>query len=316
MVLDPGRVSASFEPDYGTYEGRRCALVAFERSAVEGRTLVLPPEIEGMMVDPEPLVVGPRDPTPAFADCGDAEIELGPGCAVVEDDRLVVRNGARPLLWRVVTERSVQLAAPAPGGRFLISGLLPECEIDVSGEVFTTDGARTTFSARVTTGAPRNRLVLNEVLANPIGAEPAGEWVELFNAGSAEVDLAGMQLSDAAGTVELPSARVPAGGYALIVREDFTPGAYDVAPAPETLLVRVPQIGKNGLSNAGEPLVLSAADGTTVSRFPALPARTAGVAMARAHPDALDDDLSAFREHAPPGASPGAPNEVVAARAR
>lgn len=42
-------------------------------------------------------------------------------------------------------------------------------------------------------------VFINEFLPNPIGKDPTGEWIELFNNGSETVDLAGWKLKDASG---------------------------------------------------------------------------------------------------------------------
>ncbi len=68
----------------------------------------------------------------------------------------------------------------------------------------------------------RGQVVLNEVLANP-DAEPAEEWAELYNAGSAQVDLGGWSLSDSngygsSGSVMLElGTEIAAGGYLVVV---------------------------------------------------------------------------------------------------
>ena len=70
-------------------------------------------------------------------------------------------------------------------------------------------------------------------------------------------------------------------------------------------------------SNAFEPgpgvaairvLQLEDSAGGGLSRFPALAGRHAGTSLSRSRPEAFDDDLAAFAEHSPPGASPGATN--------
>ena len=78
---------------------------------------------------------------------------------------------------------------------------------------------------------------------------------------------------------------------------------------PSSLLV-LPSLAKSGLSNSGELLRLFDPAGSLVSRFPALKASAAGVSIARRAPESADDDPSAFGSHAPPGASPGAPNAL------
>jgi hypothetical protein len=109
----------------------------------------------------------------------------------------------------------------------------------------------------------------------------------------------------------LPRAKIPPGAYALIVAEayDVTSDA-DVAPAAGTLILRVHELGGGGLSNQGEAVRLRDPTGNVVSKFPALAASKPGVSMARRAPTSADDDSTAFGPSAPPGASPGAVNEL------
>ena len=78
-------------------------------------------------------------------------------------------------------------------------------------------------------------------------------------------------------------------------------------PAPGTLLLRVPKLGKDGLKNGGEPLELVAPDGAVLSRAPALPKPQAGESLARVAPAAPDGDPTSFTTAAP---TPGAPNSA------
>ncbi|HEV8247230.1 MAG TPA: lamin tail domain-containing protein, partial [Polyangiaceae bacterium] len=179
----------------------------------------------------------------------------------------------------------------------------------LSGEAVEVSGARVAFRLQVTTAPAAPRVVLNEVLANAAGAEPAQEWIELVNDGAAMVNLEGYQLQDAGGSNVLPAFELGAGEFALLVSDEYLPDpAVDVPPAPGAHLVVLPALGKNGLSNTGELLRLFDAQGLLVSSFPALRSSNAGVSLARRSPSAADDDAAAFGPHAAPGASPGAPN--------
>lgn len=42
-------------------------------------------------------------------------------------------------------------------------------------------------------------MVISEILPNPIGKDPAGEWIKLFNESSEAINLAGWQIKDASG---------------------------------------------------------------------------------------------------------------------
>jgi hypothetical protein len=154
----------------------------------------------------------------------------------------------------------------------------------------------------------RPHVVLNEVLANPAGAEPAEEWVELYNDGSESVSLGGFLLEDAGGRTLLPDASLDAGHFALIVPEAFlADDGVDPPPAPDAVLLRVPALGRAGLSNEGEMLTLRAPTGMVVSTFPAMKTKN-GVSTARFAPDAPDADSASFVASPNGTSTPGAPN--------
>ena len=138
------------------------------------------------------------------------------------------------------------------------------------------------------------RLAITEVLANPAGSENTQEFVEIYNAGSEDQALGGLQLADKAGSDALPDVILPAGAYAVVV-----PEAYDAAdgkdPAPRdgTLVVRVPgRLASDGLANTGEPVRLLTADGFVISQYGGWVdvSKTAwsGKSVKRSSPDACD----------------------------
>lgn len=316
VVLDPGAVPAHAAPGVAGsgLELDRCVTLRVVGGADAGapnRALVPPPRIGGAALDPAPLGGAAADPAPPVV-CTPGEIAFGPGCADVQDDRVVVRSPADARLWCVESANVAVVERVAPGTRFVVRGFSPLrparvdlVVLDPAGDVY-----RETFEIVTRPAAPH--VVLSEVLANAAGAEPAQEWVELVNDGSDAVDVAGWVLADSAGESELPSAMLQPGAYALVVRDGFVrdDGA-DVPVPPEVPLIVVPEIGKNGLSNAGEPLELRDATGQVISRFPAASASKGGVSIARRDPWSLDDDATAFGRHGGDGASPGAPNVLA-----
>ena len=106
-------------------------------------------------------------------------------------------------------------------------------------------------------------LVITEVLANA-STESTGEYVELYNAGTTEIDLAGLILSDGDSTDTLEayasgSTLLPAGQHALIIDSGY---AYDyVLPADVVLMSAGTTLG-NGLAT-NDPVTLYDTDGTT-----------------------------------------------------
>jgi hypothetical protein len=270
---------------------------------------VAPPELGGVALDPSPLTLGAASTQADDAVCGPGESPLGPGCARVMDDRVVVRNGAAPLLWVFDDSTTQMVVSTAPAEAFTLRGLLPRSRVSFAGTVTDLAGDETPFDARFTTLAPLSHVVLNEVLANPSGPEKAGEWVELVNDGTTPIELEGWSLEDAGRKVPLPRGTLAAGAYALVVSSAYDAASNeDVLPVEGTLILRVPELGSGGLSNEGERLRLEDPDGVLTSEFPAIAASKSGVSIARRTPSSADGDESAFGPSAPPGASPGAPN--------
>lgn len=67
------------------------------------------------------------------------------------------------------------------------------------------------------------KVLISEVLYDPLSAEPQGEWIELYNIGGTEVDLSGCKLGDeeraggSEGMLVFPDgSRLPAGGVLII----------------------------------------------------------------------------------------------------
>jgi hypothetical protein len=97
-------------------------------------------------------------------------------------------------------------------------------------------------------------LAITEVLANPLGPEPAQEWVELRNLGTEPVPLDGLGLADSRSADPLPAATLEPGAYALVVTSAYDPAnGADPPPRAGTQLLRVDgRLGADGLSNGGE----------------------------------------------------------------
>lgn len=309
VVLEPGAISTELMPgvDSNAVASEHCFRIAMPDSPPEGAFLP-PASLAGSAVDPAPLehaaaaLLGP-------VGCASGEQPFGPGCAAIEDDRMWVRTPAQPSFWSGRGSHFEFFEAALGSSRFVVRGLLPLAAnpLDVFVAGLAGDGAHITQP--VITAAARAHVVINEVLANPAGPESDQEWVELVNDGALPVELAGFELSDGASSNALPAHRIEPATWVLLVSEGFQAGASsDVPPPPSCPLLRMTALGKNGLSNAGEALALSAPDGRIVSRFPARAAAKAGVSEARREPWSADDDAAAFGAHANPGASPCAPN--------
>lgn len=305
-----GRITTGAVPGAGP--GSRC--LRFEADAATGGGPVgaaVPPPLvsapsdpaSAARLDPRPLVVdGPVAPVPPLS-CTPDEASFGPGCVLVADDRLYGRSTGAPLLWAVAGAGTDAAFVTGPGDPFTLTGLPPASAITLDVAAVDAAGrvARTTFAA--TTLPPRPHVVLNEVLAWPLGPQPAQEWVEIVNDGPATANLDGYVLVVGSGTTPLPAATLAPGAFALVVNGDYSPaGGPDDAPAPGAVILTVPHLGKQGLSNSGVALTLLDGDGKAVSRFPAKPKPSKGSSVARRTPSAPDALPASFAVATP---SPG-----------
>jgi hypothetical protein len=257
-------------------------------------------------LDPRPLEVdGPVTPVVPLA-CATGEVSFGPGCVRLADDRLYGRSGSAPLLWAVTGYGTDTVVATAPGDPFVVTGLPPSSEVALSVATVDAQGrlARSLFLA--TTRTPEPHVVINEVLAWPLGPSPAEEWVEIVNDGHAKAALGGYVLLVGSEPTPLPAVTLAPGAFALVVDAEYAPaGGPDVPPAAGTVILTVPHLGKEGLSHAGVSLFLIDGDGKTASTFPAKPKPVQGKSLARLVPSAPDGLPSSFAAATP---SPGRTN--------
>lgn len=184
----------------------------------------------------------------------------------------------------------------ATPGALHLGPLAPET--DYEGTVWhLSDGCPSLSTFSIRSGPPAPRFVLTEIYADPLGPEPASEWIELRNVGSQEGNLLGFRVRDGSGEVALPNVVLPANGVGLILRPDYRAGGLDGIPDADSLAIVVPKIGGNGLSNSGEAVTLVDADGGVLSALPSLPA-TAGRSWSRREPW-LPDVAASFVEGEP-----------------
>jgi|GEM_PF-5667127 len=104
------------------------------------------------------------------------------------------------------------------------------------------------------------QLLINEFMADPNAVTDAnGEWIEIYNRGTAAVNLQDFQLTSANDAVHTiaSSVNVPAGGYAVLARNasSSTNGGVTVAYSYGTAIT---------LANAGDWISLRDASGATV----------------------------------------------------
>lgn len=297
----------------GTPGGRagRCASLELQRSA----ELALPPpaiELGGALwsFDPRPIEVdGASSGEVEALGCELGELRFGPGCAQIEDDRLRLRAPEQALFWAVSAGPLDAHFVTLTGATTTLRGLEAGTRSIVAVEWLDANGRWSSESVAVETSAPRAHFVLSEVYADAIGPEPQQEWVEIVNDGLAPGSLEGHLLFDVGGSTALPEAWLAPGEHVLVVEEGYEAnGAWDLPPVVGTQLVRVPKLGKSGLSNQGEPLRLEDPEGRVLSRFPASPKPKPGVSVARRQASADDGDPASFAR-ADRGPTPGSSNE-------
>ena len=302
--LEPGGVAVSTAPGMLGLPGEGCVTLNVDQPLTEA--VVSPPRFAGSLLEPAPWLPLPEPETQPKMTCSAGKPFYG-ACLEVLDDRLRISAGTQDLLFALNEPQSSMLVLRAGTRGVLLRDLAPASEISLSGSVLSSFGEQQSFRESVTTRPAARHLVLNEVLANPLGPEPDAEWIELVNDSERPASLAGLWLEDSGASVALPDVELEAGEIVLLVGEAFRASGLDV-PLPESVrLVRLPSLGARGLSNSGEALLLVGREGV-VSRFPLLATPHAGRSVARRNLDGADDDPAGFGEHAGQGASPGAPN--------
>ena len=234
--------------------------------------------------------VGSQADAPALqaTTCASDEQTLPVGCALITDHRVELQLFQNPSV-RVLAELDDQRIAVLPAAMsspLRFAGLIPDRTYILIVE--TIDGRRHAeqISWPLQTAPPLPTLAISEVYADPNGAEPEQEYVELWNFGSEPQPLAGLYLSDSAkelGSALPEQASIAPGAHALLVSDEFDPhDARDQAPAPGSFLVRVGKtVTRGGLSNSGERLYLRTGAGHRVSSAPAQPPPREGLCLLR-----------------------------------
>jgi len=310
IVFEPGQVAVELAPgvDESGLFAERCSHFVSEQAPAAGEIWVPPPVIGDWALSPAAFSSLELEPVASLS-CQAGELAFGPGCARVADDRLTVRTPNAPLLWIVHSARGALVEVSAGGSLLTIAGLLPDALERLSGSAHDLSGSAHGFELELHTAAARARPILNEALADALGPEPQSEWVELLNDGTLAVDLGQYSLQDGGGRTPLPHQSLAPQEFALLVRDDFAPNAGDEPPAAGTRLIRLPTLGKSGLSNAGEQLSLVDGAGLPCSVLPALSGK-AGQSLARRTPASADSDPKSFSFGTP---TPGVANELAPA---
>jgi hypothetical protein len=300
LLLEPGAVPLEIRSGMAGSPLPGCVTLSAQRSLTE--SAVSPPTLAGTLLDPAPWL--PPSTPVAPRDCA-GEPAVG-ACVQALDDRVLVTPRALDQLW-LLDGAGHPTVASAGAASVLLRGLVPESDVELHGSVLASDGSWNAFSIALRTAPPRRHVVLNEVLANPLGPEASGEWIELLNDSASSARLLGLWLEDAGGHVALPDVELRPGELSLLVPEGFQSSGLDVPIPSDVRRISLPTLGARGLANGGEALLLVGEEGV-VSRFPLIAATHAGRSIARRASDAPDDAATSFAEHGGRGASPGAAN--------
>ncbi len=219
--------------------------------------------------------------------CTPDEEAVGPFCVFVDDSHATLRvtaNGPARLFARVGDEELRRVASRGEAS-FAFDGLPADTEVAAGVSLRDLEDHLEARIVRIRTAPTLPAIDITEVRSDPLGAEPAQEYVELLNSGAMPIDLAGYALADREdreGDVITRAVVVPAGGRVLLVSDAFDPLDPLDGPVPGGVpLVRLgTSLGSGGLSNAGEPLFLRDPEGQRVSAAPAV-ATGAGRCLAR-----------------------------------
>jgi hypothetical protein len=222
------------------------------------------------------------------AACAMDEQALPIGCALISDQHVELQLFQNPAV-RVLAEldkRRIALLSAAASSPLQFGELVPDRTYTLILESIDASLHAEQISWPLRTAPPLPTLAISEVGADPNGSEPAQEYVELWNFGSAVQSLAGLHLSDDAKALGSPlpeQASVAPGAHALLVNDDFDPlDTRDQTPAPGSAIVRIGKsLTKAGLRNSGERLYLRTTEGYRVSTAPAQPAPREGQCLTR-----------------------------------
>jgi hypothetical protein len=114
------------------------------------------------------------------------------------------------------------LLESADGSRFLDSARCRPQLPGTSAGLWPNGGAQTRVLPQPTPGAanarPGSEIVINEVHHSPLSGDTAEEFVELYNAGSTDLDLSSWQFDSGITFVFPAGAGIPAGGYLVVAR--------------------------------------------------------------------------------------------------
>ena len=265
-----------------------------------------------------PRAAGEAADVPALTtlSCALDERAVDVGCVLADDDQITLRTRATGPVRAFLRSAQHTASMVAPRGEVTLAlrHLGPDRQLDATLDLVAPSGALSRVPLTLMTTPPLAPVAITEVRADPNGAEPRQEYVEVLNSGPVPVELNGFSLSDRPdreGDVIHQGAQIPAGGRALLVADAFDPADPDDDPVPAGVpLVRIgTSLASGGLSNGGEPLFLRDPAGRRVSSVPSLPAPGPGVCLVRIG-GARQATPQDFAADAGGGCTPGQPDRI------
>ncbi len=253
-----------------------------------------------------------RAPRWTATQCASDETSAAIGCILADDVSISLRMTTDAAVRAQVEVAGTlsSLLAPQAALRWRRAGMQANQTLPLQVTLLDAAGNATRAHLKVAASHALATLSINEVRADPLGSEPAQEYVELLNYGTQPVALRGFSLSDDPlweGTPIVSDAVVEPGARALLVPDSFDASdSRDVVPPAGALLVRVgPTLGKSGLANQGEVVLLRDPDHHRISSAPASPAPRPGVCIVRVSADMRSGEAGSFGYDADETCTPG-----------
>jgi hypothetical protein len=256
----------------------------------------------------------PRTEAPRLTapDCAVDEEATDIGCWLISDDRVHLRMLANvPARFELRTNDMAQAVLSSRGdAEITIRNLEPNAYVSPALSVTDLAGNVLSITAHARSATPRATVAMTEVRADPVGAEPSQEYVELFNYGNADVPLDGFTIANSTsetGCAITDPATIHADEHLLLVSDDYDANdVRDTQPPPGVVLIHMGKaICGTGLVNTGRALYLRDDTGHRISASPALRTAQAGGCIERRAVDMRSGEETDFVALRADGCSPG-----------
>lgn len=162
----------------------------------------------------------------------------------------------------VVTESATSSYTATFGGNCAANGTITLAAGDVKICTITNNDNPESGGGAGGGGGSTGKLLITEVLYDlgvGQGAEPANEWVEIYNGTSAALNLSGFTLNDNATTSldVIPNGTiVPSNTYLIVFGSTTTASFWTIPSGAMTVVLATNIGGSGGLANAGDRVVL------------------------------------------------------------